>query len=653
MTIRKSAGRKSVGLIEVPLYPNTLPLASGYLQAYAQADPEIAAFYSFTICSRPVSYPAEDLIRELVSLDCDVYAMSCYLWNMRRMSAVLDALLAAHPDAQFILGGPQVMNSIADYIAPRHQNVVVADAEGELTFAAYLRELIRPDGSFRRVPGLSFWTDGALARTDRPDRITVLDDIPSPFAAGVFDGHDYTFAVVETNRGCPFRCSYCYWGAATNDKVHRWETERVRRDLTWISEHGIESIFLADANWGALPRDVELTRHMAACKERNGYPLMISMQAAKNRPDRVTEITEILVAGGMLTSQPVSLQTVSPIALELVDRANIRESTYVALQQQLHDKQISSYTELIWPLPGETLSSFREGIGRLCHSGADAVVTYPQLLLRNTPMERRREEFGIQTARVSDDASEADVVVATRWVDRADYELGVWFYYAVVSMYNARGAYHTARYLSRTGACDYQAFLTGAASWLREHTSTPLGRFFSHSITTMDNYDINNVGKVLHMVLHSERAGCDQLFMGFLRSTPWWDDPLTRTMAEIDLLARPYVYREPVTLPAAALREVSVRGHDRYQITVEVPRAALDHLDALAGSGEPGPEEERVIARLDHRGRRKMPYPRQRSLEHNAAYCQAMMNRMRDILPSWTTIRPTTPAAGQAGGTSA
>jgi len=181
----------------------------------------------------------------------------------------------------------------------------------------------------------------------------------------------------------------------------------------------LESIFIADANWGALPRDVALTRHMVQGRQRHGYPLMVSMQAAKNRPDRVTEITEILVEGGMLASQPVSLQTTSPVALEMVRRKNIRESTYIELQAKLKDEQISSYTELIWPLPGETLASFGAGLERLCRSGADAIVTYPQLLLHNTPMYADRDKLGIQTLRVTDDVAEADLVVGTAWVGRA------------------------------------------------------------------------------------------------------------------------------------------------------------------------------------------------------------------------------------------
>jgi radical SAM superfamily enzyme YgiQ (UPF0313 family) len=632
---------RRVVFLELPLYVNTVPLTSGYLQAYAQQDEETAAAWEFVIEAPPATTPVGELVDTLAAHDADVYAFSCYLWNMRRMKAVLDALVARMPRARFLLGGPQVMNYTTEYVPADWENVAVCNGEGERTFAAYLR-VVAAGGDLAEVPGLSFHRGGELVTTDKPARITDLEEIPSPYAAGIFDGGEYTFAVVETNRGCPFRCTYCYWGAATNDKVHRWELERVQQDLTWISEHGVESIFIADANWGALPRDVELTRHIVANKQRLGYPMMVSMQAAKNRPDRVTAITEIFVDGGMLTSQPVSLQTLSPEALKIVDRANIREDTYNTLQLTLKERQISSYTELIWPLPGETLDSYRAGIEKLCRSGADAIVTYPQLLLRNTPMFERRDALGVRTVRVDDEIAEADVVVGTNWVSPEDFAQGAWFYYAVISFYNARAAHHLASRLDADGTCSYGDFLAAAGRYFQTRTDNPICAFFDESVRTLGNYDINNIGKVLHLVLHSHRGDMDRLLSDFARSQPWWDEDTLLPLLELDLLARPYVYREPAVAPAVPLTRTRLLAADRHHLDVLLPVEVASRLD--------GPVADAVRAgtpiRIDHFGRRKMPYPRRRSLDHNAAYCQAMMNRLRDILPAWTLAPEPMPVAG-------
>lgn len=622
---------RRVALVELPLYPNTLPLASGYLQAFAQQDEAISAAYRFDIVSLAADTPIEKILNALLAEETTVYGLSCYLWNMRAIQRLLEGILQARTEAYVILGGPQVMNHAASYVPGGNDRVVVCDGEGEQTFAAFLRALLAPEPDFSAVPGISYYVGDELRSTDKPVRLRELDEIPSPFATGVFDGGEYAFAVLETNRGCPFKCSYCYWGAATNDKVFRWSDQRAFDDITWLSEHGVESVFLADANWGALPRDVELTRHLADCKKRNGYPMMISMQAAKNRPDRVTEITEILVEGGLLASQPVSLQTVSPATLELVQRANIKESTYVALQSKLKENDISSYTELIWPLPGETLGSFQDGVEKLWRSGADAIVIYPQLLLHNTPMYERREQLGIRTVRVEDEIAEADLVVGTNWVDRADHSSGIWFAYMVITLYNARGARFIARELDNDGVCSYGEFLAAAAGYFRASTDNPICEFFADSVANQRYYDLNNTGKALHNVLHSYRAELDHLLLEFLTDRAWLDTPRRRAAFELDLLVRPYVYREPVRAPTVPLQFAEVVGGSRYRLDVDASPEILELL------GVPGTHSK---LQIDQSGRHKMPYPRHRSLEHNAAYCQGMMNRLRDITPTWASVAP-------------
>ena len=52
---------------------------------------------------------------------------------------------------------------------------------------------------------------------------------PSPYTTGEFDHWvDGKFYLpIETNRGCPYGCTFCDWGAATLAKIARLSDERV------------------------------------------------------------------------------------------------------------------------------------------------------------------------------------------------------------------------------------------------------------------------------------------------------------------------------------------------------------------------------------------------------------------------------------------
>lgn len=623
---------KKVTLVELTAFEKIIPLAAAYLKCYANTDHEIRENFDIRIYAAPVTADRNTILDELKRDPSDVYGLSCYLWNMRLARWLLDRITVEFPEAKIILGGPQVMNHAAHYLNSSQSNVAVCNGEGEVTFRAYLRQLMRDKPDLSAVPGLSFWRDSALVTTERPPRLTDLDEIPSPFTGGLFQPGKYTFGILETNRGCPYHCGFCFWGAATNSKVNRFSTDRVLDDITWMSENGFGTLFLADANWGLAPRDAELTRHMVACREKTGYPMMVSMNSAKNKPDRVTEITKILVQGGLLTSQPISLQSTDPGVLELIDRSNIRRETYTSLQRSLREQQISSYIEMIWPLPGETLGTFRKGITELCRSQADTILLYPQLLLHNTPIYENRDRFGIEICQVPDDAAEAEVVVGTNWVTRDDYEAGLWIYYAHQCLYNLRGLYYLANYLDRTDQLAFADLFAAVADFFRSRPDLPISAFISESVRGLGVYYLVNAGELAHLILHASRAQFDECLTEFVTAQPFWRDPDARAMFELDLLARPYIYREYPRMPGYPFSQLRAEQRDRRTIEVTAPLAASELLSELDLSGRRLGTE----LLLRHPMRRKLPFREDAAPADNYSYCQGMTLHLREILAEWT-----------------
>ena len=96
--------------------------------------------------------------------------------------------------------------------------------------------------------------------------------IPSPYLEGTFEDlfrkYDYKWTPTwETNRGCPFKCTFCDWGSAIASKVRNFEEERLYKEIDYFSEKKIDLVFGADANFGILKRDKNLALKFAENKK--------------------------------------------------------------------------------------------------------------------------------------------------------------------------------------------------------------------------------------------------------------------------------------------------------------------------------------------------------------------------------------------------
>jgi radical SAM superfamily enzyme YgiQ (UPF0313 family) len=629
---------RKVTFIELPVFSGVLPLASGYMEVCCRKDPLLASSFLFEKVSLGVKTSYEHILSTLKKSDADVYAFSCYVWNTGLVRRLLSALLKVKPRSYFMLGGPQVMGQGARYLSPMYENVFVCNGEGERTFPSFLRELIKPQPDFSTIRNLSFYRDRQLLTTEPEPRITDLSEIPSPFLEGIFEKYQYTWMLIETNRGCPFKCNYCYWGSgAIGVKVYKYDDDRLKRELTWISESQGLYLFIADANWGILKRDVDISQFIVECRKRYSAPLSVYFCGSKNTPDRVTEITRIFHEAGMISTQSVALQTMNTETLIRVNRENIRTSAYTQIQQSLNQQGISSFVEMIWPLPGETLSSFQEGLAKLCEIGADSFVVYPLLLMNNVELADKQLEYGLVTVPDPDPNSEAEIVVQTSEVSAEMYREGQRYVYTVLSLYVLRGLWHLGRYLNSHGILSYAQLFISFVEFLRQRPTHPLTVFCEDSIRKLENTTFSNTGALLHLTLHSHRESFDRLLEEFAKTQDFWHDSLARFFFEVDLIHRPYIYNNtPITAKRHLFEHLRVIEVMANGYLVDIPTEYLEYLRDHLGYQPP---EGTAVNRFEvNHKRSQLPFMHSKSLHEHFMYCQDMSQRITSFLPAWREI---------------
>ena len=388
----------------------SMPLSLGYIKATAYADPGIRSAADIQICSFRGSDTASEIIHALLTqAPPDILAFSVFGWNLYRFAAVAEVYRQLRPDGWIVMGGTHVANQAERLCRLFPAIDVVANGEGEFIFRdilqAYLGGLNKNE--LDHIPGISFQRDGRVVTTPERARIANLDDIPSPFLEGILPYRDkygkaiYAVVLLETNRGCPYKCAFCYWGGATGQKVRAFSRERLREEINLFAREGVESIALCDANLGMLPGDEAFIDDVIRVKERYGYPLNIESSWAKNKGERFFKIVRKMKQAGLKSSFTLALQSLDDKALENMHRKNMKVNEFEDLARWLRAEGLDTYAELIWGLPGETADTFIEGYDRISEH-VSKIAIYPHLILPNTDFDKNRDRYGLVTMRRED-----------------------------------------------------------------------------------------------------------------------------------------------------------------------------------------------------------------------------------------------------------
>ena len=309
---------------------------------------------------------------------------SNYIWAHERNLRTAKRLKQVDRRFLTVFGGPQAPSypHAAEELLTRHRAVdVLARGEGEETAADLLERLEwAPDGTpetstLRNVRGLVFREpDGSrvLRTQDRPP-IAQLSNLPSPYLDGTFDDVPREIlygATLETNRGCPYGCTFCDWGSATRQKIRTFDLERVRAELEWMGRSGVSVIFCADANFGIFERDVEIAEMIADVARRHPSLRQITTNYAKNSTDRLAEIIRIFARAGLASEGVISIQTRDASTLHAIRRGNIETKRYDDLVEVFRSERLPLSTDLMIGLPGATTASVPSGPPALLRVGS-------------------------------------------------------------------------------------------------------------------------------------------------------------------------------------------------------------------------------------------------------------------------------------------
>lgn len=315
----------------------------------------------------------------------DILGLTCYVWCQDHVDQLAMEYKKENPNSVIVYGGPNIPVSPSEWLeyeADRPYVDIFVAGSGEEIFLQLLQEYpnftqkwykLQKDGKYRY-------------------------DTPTPYVDGTMDyflnhpTHEFC-AILETNRGCPFKCAYCDWGDATGSVVSKYDDDVNYQTLDLIMKSkAMKGIKIIDANWGMYERDLEMTKYMRDNKRDDVFVSLCG--TAKNSIKYVPEISKIFfkdnfaAENGHWTPLKIGVQSWSKKTLAYNDRSNIKTEQLEYLLNYYKENDIPYHSELIVGLPGETPDSwlytldkdFSHGVESQAFHALEAVPNMPLLL---------------------------------------------------------------------------------------------------------------------------------------------------------------------------------------------------------------------------------------------------------------------------------
>ena len=300
-----------------------------------------------------------------------------YVWNDKQAKEFLRSLRANGFHGRIILGGPQIT-----YAGEGLERIY---PEADIFIRGYAEKALCVLTRSNRCPqirGVHYAGEEDLClQAD-----TNLQDLPSPWLNKSIQLNKNSSVRWETQRGCPFRCSFCqHRQPDARIPIAVIETSRINSEIALFCESKVRRISVLDPVFNMNPNYALQILEQFSLHNFQGE---IALQC---RAEMIDE--KFLNAAKKLNvTLEFGLQSIHKREYLAAGRPNnMKKVEQVLRDVQFH--KIKNEVSLIYGLPEQTLESFKSSVDWCLRMGVPVIKAYPLLLLRGTELERQQEKW--------------------------------------------------------------------------------------------------------------------------------------------------------------------------------------------------------------------------------------------------------------------
>lgn len=365
-----------------------IPLALLYLKAFlVERRGHDAA--GITMLEYDHASSRDEIVRDILASEPDVLGLSVYVWNVTALMAVARRVKELRPQTTIVIGGPEV-GPIAMAVLAAHPAIdVIVKSEGETPFADLIDALER--GSLAGVKGICRRDGGALVEHEDAPILADLNQLPSPHRLG-YTGFKDRYICIETQRGCVFRCNFCFYNKDLALRNRRFDLDRVKDEIRYWLDQDVAQIYLMDPIFNLnAERAKEICRFIVAHNHRR----------VEFRAELWAEFIDEELAALMQQANfgfiEIGLQTTDDNALATVER-RLRLRQFIEGVEHLKRYRLRFELQLIYGLPGETPATFRKSLNFAFGVAGPFLEVFRLMILPGTELWRKAKALQLEFA---------------------------------------------------------------------------------------------------------------------------------------------------------------------------------------------------------------------------------------------------------------
>jgi len=457
-----------------------LPYSVGSLWSYVSSREEIKNRYILG----DIVFKREKIHKIVKSLaKHDILLFSTYVWNKEYNKALAKEVKSINPSVYCIFGGPEMPHEQSDIFKQYPDADIVIINEGEIT----LEHILRSYPKVEHCKGTIVKVDGEVIHNGPGDSVPDLAVLPSPYLDGTFDNlmsryPDIEWNVtLESNRGCPYHCTFCDWGNMAYSKLRKFDINRVMQEMDWLSSKKTDYVTIADANFGIFKdRDAKIMNKLIHNVKITTYPRGLSITWAKNQTEATVNLAKKVFDAG-LAGLTLSFQSTDMNVLSNIKRKNLEQSKAAEVMEVCNRLGVPLFSEAILGLPGQSLDSWKETNWELLRMGqhSSTGMYHAQLLVNAEMYTNQMKEFDIEYSEIPHYFANSDspdewvesslIVKSTKDLPFEDLIKAVQFNWFITSFHQLGFSQIFSRYLYNRHNIDYSNFYNDLYLYLSLH----------------------------------------------------------------------------------------------------------------------------------------------------------------------------------------